>query len=94
MFLILDGTEVVGFWGNSAGDVFIESTVANLGLNPYNVKLIYFPKLKNPPENYIINGDNLKVMKKIEYDGEIIDELDYELEGTVFYAGGIKVFPC
>lgn len=64
MFLLLQNNEVVGFWGNKDGDVFVENTIKNLKLDRSVVKLLLFSSLESVPELHVSSGNDLIVQKR------------------------------
>jgi hypothetical protein len=105
MFLLLEDSSVIGFWGNSVGDIFIENTIKNLKLDGSKVKLMHFLGLEEKPEFFKIEAEKLTVQKEISVEtpssveGEppVITKVlqdDKSFDGSVFFDKGVFFKSC
>lgn len=80
MFAIFKNDELVNFWSNQIGDVFISATCRNLKMNEGQVDLVHFIGLDSIPEHFEFSASKKLIIKEKKID--IIDVPSTDAEGN------------
>lgn len=64
MFAIFKNDELVNFWSNQVGDIFIAATCKNLKMDEGQVDLIHFIGLDAIPEHYEFSSSKQLIIKE------------------------------
>jgi hypothetical protein len=64
MFAIFKNDELVNFWSNQPGDVFITATCRNLKMDESQVDLVHFIGLDAIPEHYEFSASKQLIIKE------------------------------
>jgi hypothetical protein len=69
MFCLFKNNELVNFWGNAKGDIFLKNTCRNFGMDEMEADLLWYSELKIVPgysELFSFDPDkNLQLKKKV-----------------------------
>lgn len=80
MFAIFKNDELVNFWSNQIGDVFISATCRNLKMDEGQVDLVHFISLESVPEHYEFSASKQLIIKEKKID--IIEVPSTDAEGN------------
>ena len=80
MFAIFKNDELVNFWSNRVGDVFIDNTCKNLKIDEGQVDLVHFIGLDSIPEHYEFSASKQLIIKEKKID--IIEVPSTDSEGN------------
>lgn len=64
MFAIFKNDEIVNFWSNQVGDIFIAATCKNLKMDEGQVDLVHFIGLDAIPEHYEFSASKQLIIKE------------------------------
>lgn len=64
MFAIFKNDELVNFWSNQVGDVFIAATCRNLKMDEGQVDLVHFISLESVPEHFEFSASKQLIIKE------------------------------
>lgn len=76
MFAIFKNDDLVNFWSNQVGDVFIAATCRNLKMNEGQVDLVHFIGLDSVPEHFEFSASKQLIIKEKHIDIVEIPLLD------------------
>lgn len=80
MFAIFKNDELLNFWSNEPGDVFIAATCKGLKMDEGQVDLVYFIGLDAIPEHYEFSTSKQLIIKERHVD--IIEVPSTDAEGN------------
>jgi len=80
MFAIFKNDELVNFWGNQPGDIFIAATCRNLKMDEGQVDLVHFIGLDSIPEHHEFSASKQLIIKEKHI--EIIEVPSTDAEGN------------
>ena len=80
MFAIFKNDELVNFWSNQIGDIFIAATCRSLKMDEAQVDLVHFMGLDSIPEHYEFSASKQLIIKEKHVD--IIEVLGTDAEGN------------
>jgi hypothetical protein len=64
MFALFKNDELVNFWSNLVGDVFIAATCRNLKMDEGQVDLVHFISLESIPEHFEFSSSKQLIVKE------------------------------
>jgi hypothetical protein len=64
MFALFKNDELVNFWANQPGDIFIAATCRNLKMDEAQVDLVHFIGLDAIPEHYEFSASKQLIIKE------------------------------
>ena len=64
MFAIFKNDELVNFWSNEIGDIFIAATCKSLKMDESQVDLVHFIGLDSVPEHYEFSASKQLIIKE------------------------------
>jgi hypothetical protein len=80
MFAIFKNDELVDFWSNQVGDIFIAATCRNLKMDEEQVDLVHFTGLESIPDYYEFSSSKQLIVK--ERHVEITEVINTDAEGN------------
>jgi hypothetical protein len=80
MFAIFKNDELVNFWSNQPGDIFIAATCKNLKMDEGQVDLVHFIGLGSIPEHHEFSPSKQLIIKEKHI--EIIEVPSTDVEGN------------
>lgn len=80
MFAIFKNDELVNFWSNQVGDIFIANTCKNLKMDEEQVDLVHFVSLESVPEHFEFSASKQLIILEKKID--IIDVPSTDAEGN------------
>jgi len=80
MFAIFKNNELVNFWSNEPGDIFIAATCKSLKMDEAQVDLVHFMGLDSVPEHHEFSASKQLIIKEKRVD--IIEVPSTDAEGN------------
>ena len=80
MFAIFKNDQLVNFWSNQMGDIFISATCRNLKMDEGQVDLVHFISLDSVPEHFEFSASKQLIIKEKKID--IIEVPSTDAEGN------------
>lgn len=99
MYGLFSKNNLVGFWSNNPGDVFLKSTMQMLNLDSTETELFYYAGLESVPEKYEFSADKKLLIKgdvtKTVDDVVVVEEdIINVVEPEAYYSNGIYLKSC